>query len=225
MRVLVVEDEERIANFIARALKEERFAVDSAGDGERALFLAETNSYDLIVLDVVLPRKDGIAVCKELRMKGVSCPVLMLTAKDKTRDKVAGLDAGADDYLTKPFAMQEFLARVRSLTRRSAVYTATTLKIDDLELDRLTHRVSRAGRDIALTSREYALLEYLMANEGQVVTRTMISEHVWNESFDSFTNIIDVYINGLRKKIDNSSSVSLIQTVRGAGYVIKKLRP
>jgi DNA-binding response OmpR family regulator len=225
MRVLLVEDEEKIAQFIARALKEERYVVDTAGDGENALFLAETNTYDLIILDVVLPIKDGIAVCKELRKKDISCPILMLTAKDKLKDKVAGLDAGADDYLTKPFAVQEFLARVRSLTRRSGVYTATALKVGDLELDRLTHRVSRAGKDIALTSREYALLEYLMTNENQVVTRTMISEHVWNENFDSFTNIIDVYINGLRKKIDSGSADPLIHTVRGAGYCLKKLRP
>ncbi len=224
MRILLVEDEEKIASFLARALKEERYVVDTASDGDSALFLAQTNTYDLIVLDVVLPVRDGLAVCRELRKTKIASPILMLTAKDKLKDKIAGLDAGADDYLTKPFAVQEFLARVRSLTRRSAVYTATKLKVDDLELDRLTHRVTRAGKDITLTSREYALLEYLMANENQVVTRTMISEHVWNESFDSFTNIIDVYINGLRRKIDSPFGCALIHTVRGAGYLIKKSR-
>lgn len=221
MRMLLVEDEKKIANFIERGLKEENYVVDVAYDGEKALFLAEINPYDLIVLDIMLPGKDGITVCRELRSKKIDVPVLMLTAKDRLGDKVLGLDAGADDYLTKPFAFEEFLARVRALLRRERIDKTTTLKVADLELDQLTHKVKRARKEIILTSREYALLAYLMLNAHQVVTRTMISEHVWHEDFDSFTNVIDVYINYLRNKIDQGFKKSLIHTLRGRGYILK----
>lgn len=221
MRILLVEDEKRIANFIERGLKENHYAVDVASDGEKGFFMAEVNIYDLIILDVMLPEKDGISVCRELRKKKIGVPILILTAKDTVRDKVSGLDSGADDYLTKPFAFEELLARIRVLLRRKDGIKATILKASDLELNQLTHEVTRAGRKIDLTSKEYALLEYLMINANHIVTRTMISEHVWNESFDSFTNIIDVYINYLRSKIDKGFRKELIHTLRGTGYVLK----
>lgn len=222
MRILLVEDENKIASFIARGLKEEHYVVDMADDGEKALFLAEINVYDLIILDIMLPRKSGVAVCRELRGKKIDAPILILTAKDTVRDKVIGLDSGADDYLAKPFAFEELLARVRALLRRKIAGKTTFLKVADLELDQITHKVRRAGREIALTSKEYSLLEYLMLNSGQVVTRTMISEHVWNEDFDSFTNVIDVYINYLRSKIDRGFKKQLLHTLRGTGYTLKE---
>lgn len=222
MRILLVEDENKIASFIARGLKEEHYVVDIADDGEKALFLAEINVYDLIILDIMLPRKSGVAVCRELRGKKIDAPILILTAKDTVRDKVIGLDSGADDYLAKPFAFDELLARVRALLRRKTTGKTTLLKVADLELDQLTHKVRRAGREITLTSKEYSLLEYLMLNSGQVVTRTMISEHVWNEDFDSFSNVIDVYINYLRSKIDRGFKKQLLHTLRGTGYIVKE---
>ncbi len=221
MRILLVEDEKKVASFIERGLKEEHYAVDVAADGAEGLFLAEVNQYDLIILDIMLPDRSGMLVCRELREKKVNVPVLMLTAKDTIQDKVLGLDAGADDYLTKPFAFAEFLARVRALLRRERMRKSAVLKVADLELDLMTHRVRRGDREISLTNKEYTLLEYLMLNANHVVTRTMISEHVWNESFDSFTNIIDVYINYLRNKIDRGSHRKLIRSVRGTGYVLK----
>jgi len=222
MRILVVDDEKKIANFIERGLKENHYVVDVARDSENALMTAEINPYDLIILDIMLPGKDGVTVCKELRKNKVSTPVLMLTARDSTRDKVRGLDAGADDYLTKPFAFDELLARVRALLRRETKEKNTILKIADLELNQLTREVKRQGKPIILTSKEYALLEYFMLNPNQIITRTMISEHVWEESFDSFTNVIDVYVKHLRDKVDKGFTVSLIQTVRGAGYILKE---
>lgn len=221
MRILLVEDEKKIASFIQRGLREENYAIDVVYDGERAIFSAEVNPYDLIILDVMLPEKDGFSVCRVLREKNINVPILMLTAKDTVKDKVYGLDAGADDYLTKPFAFEELLARVRALLRRKTEKKKTTLKVDDLELDQLTRRVKRGGKEIVLTSKEYILLEYLMLNVNQVVTRTMISEHVWNESFDSFTNVIDVYVNYLRNKIDKGCKHKLIHTIRGTGYILK----
>ncbi|MFH1478263.1 MAG: response regulator transcription factor [Candidatus Omnitrophota bacterium] len=221
MKVLLVEDEKKIASFINRGLKEEHYAVDIAYDGEEGLFLAKANVYDLVILDVMLPKKDGITLCRELRHSKIDVPILMLTAKDRIIDKVSGLDAGADDYLTKPFSFQEFLARIRSLLRRKRDEKVNLLKVGDLELDQLTHKVKRQDKEISLTSKEYALLEYLMLNADQIVTRTMISEHVWNEDFDSFTNVIDVYVNYLRNKIDSDFKKKLIHTIRGAGYIIK----
>ena len=224
MRILVVEDEKKIADFIKRGLKEEGYAVDAAYDGEEGLFLATTQEYDLIVLDLMLPKIDGLTLCRKLREaecpKVTRPPILMLTAKDTVKDKVLGLDAGADDYLTKPFAFEEFLARVRALLRKHEAGAPTKLTVGDLALDLVTHKVSRAGKEIELTGKEYALLEYLMRNAGSVVTRTMISEHVWDMNFESFTNVIDVYVNYLRKKIDRGHGKKLIQTVRGRGYIL-----
>ena len=222
MRILLIEDEKRIASFIQRGLKEEHYTVDLAHDGEEGLFLAEINPYDLIILDIMLPGKDGISISRELRKKKNNSPILMLTAKNSVKDKVLGLDAGVDDYLTKPFAFEELLARVRALLRRQLPDKATILKIADLELNQLTHKVKRGDKEILLTSKEYGLLEYLMIHANQVVTRTMISEHVWKEDFDSFTNVIDVYIKYLRDKIDKGFKKNLIHTLRGTGYIFKE---
>lgn len=222
MRILLVEDEEKVASFIKRGLKEECYVVDVANNGENALFLAEVNTYDLILLDIMLPDKDGISVCRDLRGKKIAAPILMLTARDRIEDKISGLDSGADDYLTKPFSFDELLARIRALLRRKNTDRTTTLKLADLELDQLSHKVRRAGNEIILTSREYSLLEYLMLNANQIVTRTMISEHVWNEDFDSFTNVIDVYVNYLRNKIDKGFKKRLIHTIRGRGYILQE---
>lgn len=221
MRILLVEDEKRMASFIERGLKEERYVVDVAFDGEHGLFQAEVNTYDLIVLDVMLPGKDGITVCQELRRKKNDTPILMLTSRDAIKDKVKGLDAGADDYLTKPFAFEEFLARVRALCRKKRPEKVTTLKVADLELDQLTHKVKRAGKEIVLANKEYALLEYLMLHVNEVVTRTMIAEHVWNEDFDSLTNVFDVYIHRVRTKIDKDFDKQLVFSIRGVGYILK----
>jgi heavy metal response regulator len=220
MRILIVEDEKKIAEFMKRGLREEGYAVDVAYDGVEGQFLARTNTYDLIILDLMLPKLDGISLCKGLRKEGLAVPVIMVTAKDTVEDKVAGLDSGADDYITKPFAFEELLARIRALLRKKDA-PATTLHVDDLMLDLVTHKVTRRGAEITLTAKEYALLEYMMRNAGKVITRTMISEHVWDTDFDTFTNVIDVYINYLRKKIDAGSSKKLIQTVRGRGYMLK----
>jgi heavy metal response regulator len=221
MRILVVEDEKKLAAFIKRGLKEAGYAVDTADNGEEGLFLAETNPYDLIILDIMLPVLDGIKVCRQLRQGRVDIPVLMLTARDDVEDKISGLDAGADDYLTKPFSFPEFLARVRALLRRKNPVKTTRLKVADLEIDQTAHKVSRAGAEIELTPTEYGLLEYLMLNTGHVVTRTMLSEHVWNDDFDAFSNVINVYINYLRKKIDHGHDRKLIHSLRGVGYILK----
>ncbi|MFA5177812.1 MAG: Transcriptional activator protein CzcR [Candidatus Omnitrophica bacterium ADurb.Bin205] len=222
MRILLVEDEIKMASFIARGLKEEDYVVDVANDGEKALFQAEINPYDLIILDVMLPIKDGITVCRELRSRKISIPILMLTSKDRVRDKVLGLNSGADDYLAKPFAFEELLARISALLRRDKIDKTGIIKIADLEMDQLKHKVTRAGKDIQLTSKEFALLEYLIFNATHVVTRTMISEHVWHEDFDSFTNVIDVYMNFLRNKIDKGHKKQLIHTIHGKGYVLRE---
>jgi len=222
MRVLVIEDEKKIADFVKRGLKEEGYAVDVAYDGEQGLFLATTNDYDLILLDLMLPKIDGMAVCRAIKEKKAAAPVIMLTAKDTVHDKVAGLDAGADDYITKPFAFEELLARVRAILRKKGPLAAAKLQAGDLALDLLTHRVTRGPRQIELTAKEYSLLEYLMRNKNTIVTRTMISEHVWDIDFDTFTNVIDVYINYLRNKIDSDFDKKLIQTVRGSGYMLKE---
>jgi len=222
MRILLVEDETKIASFIERGLKEQHYAVDVAADGEEGLYLAEINPYDLILLDIMLPKKDGITICRELRDQKINAPILMLTARDAVKDKVSGLNAGADDYLTKPFSFSELLARVRALLRRERQEKADVIKIADLQLNMLNHQVTRGKKEIPLTNKEYGLLEYLMLNANQIVTRTMISEHVWKESFNSFTNVIDVHIRYLRNKVDKDSKQKLIHTVRGTGYILKE---
>jgi heavy metal response regulator len=221
MRILLVEDEKKIASFIKRGLREENYVVDIAHDGEKGFFLASVNTYDLIILDIMLPNKDGLSVCADLRKKNITTPIIILTAKDAVRDKVTGLDYGADDYLTKPFAFDEFLARVRALIRRKGTSSVPILKIADLEMDQLKHKVKRSDREIELTAKEYSLLEYMMLNANNIITRTMIAEHVWNEDYDSFTNVFDVFIHRLRGKIDKGFDTPLIHSVRGAGYVLK----
>jgi len=215
-----VEDEARVAGFIAKGLREQTYAVDVAKDGEEALYLASVNEYDLVVLDVLLPIKDGHGVCRELRSSGFRAPILMLTARDAIDDRVAGLDAGADDYLTKPFDFKELLARLRALARRSVALRPAVIRVADLSLDTASHQAARAGRPVNLTAKEYALLEYLMLNEGRVVGREQIAQHVWDESFDPFSNVIDVYIRRLRAKLDRPGATPLIQTRRGEGYVL-----
>jgi len=218
----VVEDQHKIAEFIRRGLKEEGYSVDVAYDGEQGYHLARINDYDLIILDLVLPKIDGLTLCRQLRQEQYTGPILILTVKDSVKDKVTGLDAGANDYLTKPFAFEELLARCRALLRTFGTPEPTKLKVADLEFDLLSRRVTRAGREINLTLKESSLLEYLMRNAGKVVTRTMIAEHVWDINFESFTNVIDVYINRLRQKIDRGFEHPLIHTVRGRGYMLKE---
>jgi len=222
MRILVVEDEKKVASFIKRGLEEENFTVDMAYDGEEGLYMAETNPYDLILMDLMLPKMDGLAVIKEMRNKGSKTPVLCLTAKDTVEDIVSGLDSGSDDYLTKPFAFAELVARVRALLRRGTQDRGAEIRFADLRLDPVAHKVWRGNKEIDLTAKEYALLEYFMRNPNQILTRTMIAEHVWDYTFDSFTNIIDVYVNYLRKKVDRDYDKKLIHTVRGIGYVLKE---
>lgn len=223
MRVLVVEDERRIAEFISKGLTEAGYAVDVAHDGDEALDWVAVVDFDLIVLDVMLPQRDGIEVATTLRARNVATPILMLTARDAVDDRIRGLDSGADDYLVKPFAFGELLARLRALSRREPVVTNPTLRVADLTLDTTTRIVQRNGQTIDLTNKEYALLEYLMRHPNQVLTRTMIAEHVWNYDFDNATNVIDVHIRYLRRKIDDPFDVKLIQTVRGAGYRISEV--
>ncbi len=221
-RILVVEDEKKVASFIKRGLEEEEFQVDVAYDGEEGLHMAETNPYDLVLMDVMLPKMDGLSVIKEMRKKEIITPVLCLTAKDAVEDIVSGLDSGSDDYLTKPFAFAELLARVRSLLRRGQKDRGADIYFADLRLDPVAHKVWRGEKEIELTAKEYALMEYFMRNPNQILTRTMIAEHVWDYTFDSFTNIIDVYVNYLRKKVDRDYDKKLIHTVRGVGYVLKE---
>jgi heavy metal response regulator len=222
MRILVVEDEKKVSSFIKRGLEEENYEVLLAVDGEEGLAMAAEKPVDLIVLDWMLPKKDGLTMLKELRNKKIATPVLMLTAKDTVEDIVAGLESGSDDYLTKPFAFAELLARVRALLRRSEMDRGAEIRFADLRLDPVTHKVWRSDREIDLTAKEYGLLEYFMRNANQVLTRTMIADHVWDYTFDSFTNIIDVYVNYLRKKIDRDADKKLIHTVRGVGYILKE---
>ena len=220
MRILVVEDERRIASFISRGLSEHGYAVDVASDGEEALHWPDVAEFDVIILDIMLPVRDGIDVCRTLRRRGMRTPILMLTARDAVEDRVRGLDSGADDYLVKPFAFAELLARVRALTRREPAATGTVLGVGDLLLDTTTRDVSRDGKRIELTTKEYALLEYLLRHPNQVLTRTMIAEHVWNYEFDNASNVIDVHVRNLRRKIDDPFETKLISTIRGAGYRI-----
>lgn len=220
MRLLLVEDDTRIARFVAKGLREQGYAVDVAANGDDALYQAEINTYDVMVLDVMIPGRDGFSVCRELRAAGRKIPILMLTAKDSVEDRIAGLDFGADDYLTKPFEFRELLARLRALLRRSGELRPARIAVADLLLDTGARTVSRAGTDVPLTTKEYALLEYLARNVGRVVGRAEIAEHVWEETFDPFSNLIEVYVNRLRRKIDLGRATPLLQTRRGAGYIL-----
>lgn len=221
MRVLVIEDETKVGSFIKRALEEESYAVDLCEDGAQGLDMALSGSYDLIMIDLMLPGLPGLEVLTRLRKEKIHTPVLILTAQSKVDQRVKGLDAGADDYLTKPFAIDELLARVRALLRRGPTESSGIFQIDDLVLNPATREVTRGGQRIELTVKEYALLEYFMRHAGRVLTRPMISDHVWNQDFDTFTNVIDVYVNYLRNKIDRGRARKLIHTVRGSGYMLK----
>ncbi|GAC1368180.1 MAG: response regulator transcription factor [Actinomycetota bacterium] len=222
MRILLVEDEIKMARAIRRGLEQEGYAVDSVADGEEALFRATESDYDCIVLDIMLPGMDGFSVCRGLRSNGRWAPVLMLTARDAVEDRIRGLDSGADDYLVKPFAFGELLARLRALVRRGPGARPTILTVDDVSLDPAAHRVLRGSRVIGLSSREFALLEYLMRHPGEVVTRSNILDHVWDYNYDGLSNVVDVYVGYLRKKLDDppSNGEPFIRTVRGVGYVV-----
>lgn len=222
MRILVIEDERKVAEFIRKGLEEQAYAVDIASDGKEGERLAGFNEYDLVILDVLLPKQDGWTTCSNIRSNGVKTPILMLTSLGETEDKVKGLDSGADDYLTKPFAFDEFLARIRALIRRSGGSEPGSLKLADLTLELLERRAERAGKEIQLTQKEFALLEYLLRNKKKVVTRTQISEHVWGIDFDTGSNVVDTYIKMLRKKIDRNFDKQLIHTIVGVGYVMRE---
>jgi two-component system copper resistance phosphate regulon response regulator CusR len=220
MRILVVEDDPRIARFVSQGLREQTYAVDVTGDGEDALYKLAVNEYDAVILDLMIPGRDGLAVCRELRASGSNVPVLMLTARDALEDRIAGLDTGADDYLTKPFEVTELLARLRALLRRGHVVRPATISVADLVIDTRAHSVTRAGRRVELTAKEYALLEYLARERGRVLGRAEIAEHVWDENFDPMSNLIDVNINRLRRKVDDGFAPPLIHTRRGEGYLL-----
>jgi DNA-binding response OmpR family regulator len=220
MRILLVEDEPDAAQMLAKGLREQSYAVDVATDGETAVYQAGVNDYDLVILDVMLPLKDGFEVCRELRAAGLTFPILMLTARDAPPDRVVGLDMGADDYLTKPFDFHELLARLRALLRRGPALRPETVEVADLSIDMRARRVRRGARQIELTAKEYALLEYLARRAGEVVSRAEIAEHVWEENFDPFSNLIEVYVQRLRRKIDEGHTPKLLRTRRGEGYVL-----
>ena len=220
MRILIAEDDRKVAGFLKKGLKEEQYAVDVCHDGEEALFRTQVDQYDLVILDVMLPKKNGFSVCKEIRKEGNLTPILMLTARDQLEDKVRGLQEGADDYLTKPFAFEELLARIQALLRRTQDYKTKTLKVGDLELDPVSRKITREGKPITLTGKEYALLEYLMRNKGRVITQSMIIDHVWDMNYDGLSNVVNVYINHLREKIDKGFSLKYIHTIRGVGYKV-----
>jgi DNA-binding response OmpR family regulator len=225
VRALLVEDDATIAQFVERGLREAGFAVDRAADGEAGLELALASPYDVAIIDVMLPKRDGLSLIDDLRKRGIATPVLILSAKRSVDDRVRGLQAGGDDYLTKPFAFAELLVRIKALLRRGATRQETVLRVADIELDRLSQQVRRSGKRIELTNKEYSLLEYLMANAGRVLSRTMIIEHVWDQSFDGATNIVDVYVRHLRDKVDEGREANLIRTVRGVGYAISDEQP
>jgi DNA-binding response OmpR family regulator len=220
MRILVVEDDKKVAGFLQKGLREEQYAVDVCRDGEDAAYEAQVHPYDVIILDIMLPGKDGFTICKELRENNVLTPILMLTAKDSLEEKVFGLSEGADDYLTKPFSFEELLARIRALFRRNQDYKTGILKAADLELDPLRRTVHRAGTPITLSGKEYSLLEYLLRNKGIILSQSKIIDHVWDRNYDGTSNLINVYINHLREKIDKNAAIKLIKTVRGQGYKI-----
>lgn len=221
MKILVIEDEKKVANFIKQALSEELYTVDVSHDGEKGLNMALSGEYDLIVLDLMLPKVEGYEIIKRLRGDGIMSPILILTAKDAISDKVRGLDLGADDYLCKPFVLEELFARIRSLLRRQGMEKTNLLKLDDLELDTITHTAKRGGKKIDFTAREYELLEFLLRNKNRVMTRSIIAQHVWEYNFDVESNIVDVYINRLRNKIDDGSDNKLIHSIKGVGYIMK----
>ncbi len=223
MRILIVEDEKKVSRFLANGFAAEAYATDIAEDGERGAALARTEPYDVIVLDIMLPKKDGMHVLKEIRQAGVATPVIMLTSKSDVEDRVEGLNLGADDYVPKPFAFSELLARIRAVARRkSADLSASLLSLADLRVDLLSRRVTRGGKVIELTNKEFQLLEYLLRNKGRVLSRVILTEHVWDIHFDTGTNIVDVIVNRLRRKLDDDFSVKLIHTVRGVGYTMKE---
>ncbi len=224
MRLLVVEDDSRLSEVLIRGLREEGYAVDSARDGQSAIEQLSINSYDAVVLDVMIPSPDGFEVCRQLRAAGLSTAVLMLTARDAVDDRIHGLDVGADDYLVKPFAFAELLARLRALLRRPSVLAAPTFRVGDLTLDTAAHRVFRGSDEIVLTSKEYSLLEYFARNAGRVISRAEIAEHVWDENFDPFSNLIEVYVNRLRRKVDRSEP-HRIMTRRNEGYMLRANEP
>lgn len=218
MRILIVEDNRRLNTSLKESLVEDGYAVDSAFDGEEGEAMAEMAPYDAIVLDLMLPKKDGVSVCRDLRKHRVTTPILMLTARDTVEDRVQGLDSGADDYLVKPFALSELRARLRALLRRESTDKSGVLTIGDLVLDPASHQVQRTGRPVDLTAKEFALLEYFMRNPGRLITREMAEDHIWNYDFEGTSNVVDVYVRRLRRKIDDPSNIKLFETVRGAGY-------
>jgi DNA-binding response OmpR family regulator len=220
MRVLLVEDDPRIARFVSRGLQEQSYAVDLAANGDDALYQVEINDYDLVILDVMIPGKDGFATCRAIRDLGKRMPVLMLTARDAVDDRITGLDSGADDYLTKPFEFGELLARLRALLRRPRELRPGRMIVGDLELDTASQTAKRGDRSISLTAKEYALLEFLARNANRVVGRSEIAEHVWDESFDPFSNLIEVYVNRLRRKLGDHDGKPILQTRRGSGYIL-----
>jgi DNA-binding response OmpR family regulator len=220
MRILVVEDNQKLAGYIKKALEQKSYAVDCVYDGEAGEKKATFGEYDLLVLDIMLPKKDGVAVCRDLRRQNINLPIIMLTAKGELDDKIEGLDAGADDYLVKPFELDELLARMRALLRRPQNKTAEVLQVQDIEIDSATHAVKQSGKELQLTLKEYAVLEYLVFNSGRVVTRDQILEHCWDFAFDSFSNIVDVYIKQLRQKL-NDNNEKYIKTIRGVGYQLQ----
>ena len=219
MRLLLVEDDPGVLRFVLKGLREQAYAVDTATTGDEALYQAEINTYDLIILDVMIPGRDGFAVCQQIRKTGNRVPILMLTALDGVEDRITGLDVGADDYLAKPFAFRELLARLRALLRRSGELRPSNITVADLVVDTAAQTVTRRGRRIPLTTKEYALVEFLARNAGRVVGRAAIAEHVWDDTFDPFSNLIEVYVNRLRHKIDEDSKLPLLHTRRGAGYL------
>lgn len=222
MRILVVEDETKVASFIRRGLEAEHYQVDIAADGQSGLDRVFDEDYDLMILDILLPKRDGLSVLKEIRRRRLPLPVLLLTARDTVADRVAGLDGGADDYLTKPFAFEELVARVRALLRRGGPSQVPILRLADLQLNPVSREVTRAGRPIPLTAKEFALLEFFLRQPGRVLSRALIAQHVWGVDFDTFTNVIDVYVNYVRKKIDADFEPKLLHTVRGVGYVLRE---